>query len=278
MPSSSHFTLPSPSFHQLFAVNQVGCDYVVGDIHGAFEKLREHLEAIGFNPIKDRLFSVGDLIDRNHGSTQALQWLQQPFFHCVRGNHEDMYLNWRKNPEYAVDYFQPWNGGEWVLDADSKFHTQLEKALIQLPYLMSIPLTDGTWVLIAHADLPKTPVPLRHGWIEQRLSRGLLLDEMVDDNETLREAITWNRQRIFDAKSGDADEDNSIDGYDLIVVGHTTLSEAMMLGRFAYLDTGGWIEKRPFSVRKLSTLIGATHKSMKTPSALTPLSKITDRA
>lgn len=42
--------------------NTTGRDLAVGDIHGHFNKLQQHLDEMGFDPGKgDRLFSVGDL-------------------------------------------------------------------------------------------------------------------------------------------------------------------------------------------------------------------------
>ena len=38
--------------------------YVVGDIQGCFEPFQCLLERVKFNPDKDRLWSVGDLINR----------------------------------------------------------------------------------------------------------------------------------------------------------------------------------------------------------------------
>ncbi|MBP5140546.1 serine/threonine protein phosphatase, partial [Pseudomonas chlororaphis] len=46
---------------QRFELNTAGRDFAVGDIHGYFTKLQAALDAIGFNPAVDRLFSVGDL-------------------------------------------------------------------------------------------------------------------------------------------------------------------------------------------------------------------------
>jgi serine/threonine protein phosphatase 1 len=60
----------------------------VGDIHGHFQRLQQCLEAVGFDPAVDRLFSVGDLVDRGPHSEAALDWLAQPWFHAVQGNHE----------------------------------------------------------------------------------------------------------------------------------------------------------------------------------------------
>lgn len=48
-----------------FTENLQGIDYACGDIHGCFTKLRSVLEAINFDESKDRLFSVGDLVDRS---------------------------------------------------------------------------------------------------------------------------------------------------------------------------------------------------------------------
>ena len=51
-------------------------DWVVGDVHGCFETLRQALRGIDFEYGRDRLFSVGDLIDRGPNSIGALEWLE----------------------------------------------------------------------------------------------------------------------------------------------------------------------------------------------------------
>ena len=68
-----------------FSKNLVGRDFVVGDIHGAFTKLKQALEKIEFNTEVDRLFCVGDLVDRGGENEQATDWLFKPWFHTVRG-------------------------------------------------------------------------------------------------------------------------------------------------------------------------------------------------
>src|SRR3546814_9235683 len=69
--------------------NPAGRDVAVGDIHGHFSRLRQALDEFGFDPAHDRLFSVGDLVDRGHESESFMQWLDQPWFYTVQGNHED---------------------------------------------------------------------------------------------------------------------------------------------------------------------------------------------
>lgn len=69
--------------------NERGRDFAVGDIHGHFSRLQESLDAMGFDPAADRLFSVGDLIDRGPESEESLAWIGKPWFYAVQGNHED---------------------------------------------------------------------------------------------------------------------------------------------------------------------------------------------
>lgn len=52
--------------------NRRGRDIAVGDVHGHFQRLQQALDAVGFDPAIDRLFSVGDLVDRGPDSEQAL--------------------------------------------------------------------------------------------------------------------------------------------------------------------------------------------------------------
>jgi serine/threonine protein phosphatase 1 len=76
--------------YEYFPANPTGRDFAVGDIHGHFSALVEGMRAIGFDASRDRLFSLGDMVDRGPESAQAMDWLKKPWFHAVRGNHELM--------------------------------------------------------------------------------------------------------------------------------------------------------------------------------------------
>jgi hypothetical protein len=91
-PEKEPLMIPKPYSLEVcrLARNARGRDLIVGDIHGHFTKLAAALEAIGFDDSIDRLISVGDLVDRGPESLLALGWLAKPWFHAVRGNHEDM--------------------------------------------------------------------------------------------------------------------------------------------------------------------------------------------
>jgi len=68
---------------QHFASNKHGHDYVVGDVHGDYERLTDLLLVIKFDVTVDRLFAVGDLIDRGPDSVKCLELLNESwFFQC----------------------------------------------------------------------------------------------------------------------------------------------------------------------------------------------------
>jgi bis(5'-nucleosyl)-tetraphosphatase (symmetrical) len=65
-------------------------DYIIGDIQGCFDGLKKLLTSVSFDPTKDKLIAVGDLIGRGPQSLETLQYLyslgQQ--FDTVLGNHD----------------------------------------------------------------------------------------------------------------------------------------------------------------------------------------------
>jgi len=64
--------------------------YVVGDIQGCFEPFQCLLSEVNFNPDKDRLWSVGDLINRGPQSLETLRWFyaHRDNITMVLGNHD----------------------------------------------------------------------------------------------------------------------------------------------------------------------------------------------
>lgn len=64
--------------------------YVVGDIQGCLDPLRRLLDLARFDPGRDRLLAVGDLVNRGPASLETLRWLHElgPAFDTVLGNHD----------------------------------------------------------------------------------------------------------------------------------------------------------------------------------------------
>jgi bis(5'-nucleosyl)-tetraphosphatase (symmetrical) len=64
--------------------------YAIGDIQGCFLSLQALLELIRFDTRKDRLWFVGDLVNRGPASLEVLRWARAHDEHivCVLGNHD----------------------------------------------------------------------------------------------------------------------------------------------------------------------------------------------
>lgn len=73
---------------QRFARNAQGRDLVVGDLHGMHDELMRQLERVRFDDQADRVFCVGDLVDRGPQSQACVELLDEPWFHAAIGNHD----------------------------------------------------------------------------------------------------------------------------------------------------------------------------------------------
>lgn len=64
--------------------------YAIGDLQGCYTSFLHLLEQIGFNATRDRLWLVGDLINRGPGSLEVLRWARahDAALHVVLGNHD----------------------------------------------------------------------------------------------------------------------------------------------------------------------------------------------
>lgn len=141
--------------HQTISLNKKGKDFVVSDIHGNFTLLTEILKSQGFNPDKDRVFSVGDIIDRGGESEMCLNLLLTPWFKPVLGNHELMLVSFLDDPS-MIDAISK-NGGGWLnkhLDSPAAIRRWVELIKLRMPIAMTIETQFG-FVGITHAQPPE---------------------------------------------------------------------------------------------------------------------------
>lgn len=225
-----------------FERNTVGRDLIVGDIHGHFTRLQAALDAVGFEPARDRLFSVGDLVDRGPECDAALEWLAKPWFYAVRGNHEDMAIRWPNGNMDRSNYVG--NGGGWNVSNPPDVSREFAEAFAALPVAMEIDTPAGL-VGIVHADCPFDSWPdfvasLEDPDLPNRMRKAVI------------EAALWSRERI------NAMARDEVVGVRAVVVGHTPVQRMTSLGNVIYIDTGGWFPEHRgdgrFTILDASTL------------------------
>jgi len=136
--------------------NAAGRDWVVGDLHGHRSVFERQLERVAFDPRRDRVFSVGDLIDRGPESLEALSLIEEPWFFAVLGNHEMMlldYLGYYKSRVYSRKVFAR-GGGQWIGQAIAdrrKTLLRLAERLAALPLAIHVEAENAFNVM--HGDL-----------------------------------------------------------------------------------------------------------------------------
>lgn len=64
--------------------------YAVGDLQGCLQPLQCLLERVAFDPARDKLWLVGDLVNRGPQSLETLRFLfaMREALVCVLGNHD----------------------------------------------------------------------------------------------------------------------------------------------------------------------------------------------
>lgn len=121
--------------------------YAIGDIQGCYTPLRRLLDKVGFDPAKDTLWGVGDLVNRGPESLETLRFLKSlgSSFNSVLGNH-DLHLlaiaSTDKGPRKKDTLLE-------ILEA--------EDSADLLDWLRNFPLAaylDEEKTLIVHAGLP----------------------------------------------------------------------------------------------------------------------------
>ena len=129
--------------------NPRGRDLVVGDVHGCFRTLDRVLAELRFDPVSDRLFGVGDLVDRGPHSAEALVWLETRFEAVVMGNHERPLLYWFDPHRRPSSAHQP----AWLRRVPRTQHRRWRAVLARMPVAVTIETACGA-VGLVHADVP----------------------------------------------------------------------------------------------------------------------------
>lgn len=192
------------------AYNNNGHDYVIGDLHGCYALLEKLLKQVNFDSRCDRLFSVGDIVDRGESSFKCLKLLSKPWFYAVRGNHEQLMLTFFEDylasgyidalafDEEEDDSCFLANGGEWV---ETYFHRATSKMIKafdtllnhvqKLPYILIVGDNENRFNIV-HADLlrPKDSSVELSLWKDNDLDKWHEASFIADD---YKPSLLWSR-------------------------------------------------------------------------------------
>ncbi|WP_208645378.1 metallophosphoesterase [Paraburkholderia aromaticivorans] len=196
--------------------NRGGRDFVVGDLHGCVDALRYLLRVITFDPARDRLFSVGDLVDRGEHSELALTLLDKPWFFAVLGNHEDMLCavadgRLRRQSWYGI-------GGLWALRLSDERLQHYAELVRGLP-LARVVGSGKERFNVLHGEFFGTDAELDAG----------------NFSTETRQQLLWGR----DLALGNGDPQRQR-GLSLTYCGHTPMRDIKQVGSQVFIDTGAF--------------------------------------
>ncbi len=217
--------------------NTKGRDFAVGDIHGHFSKLAASLDAIGFDPAVDRLFSVGDLVDRGPESPRVVRWLNLDWFNAVRGNHDDYVVRYQTND--TGNWLQ--NGGAWFQEMDDQEKECFSVLFADLPVAIEVETEQGL-VGIVHADCP---LP---SWDDLREDLVWAGEDRTRSIKVIKNQCMWSRIRMKHADT------TPVSGVRAVICGHEPVTRPVLLGNVYHIDTCGWKDNGYFTFLNLNTL------------------------
>ncbi len=239
-----------------FGANTSGRDFVCGDIHGGWHLVEQALADCGFDEDHDRLFCVGDLVDRGAESWRFPEFIGRDWFHAIVGNHEQMAVRAVLDGDAEARAVWSMNGGDWIMEVRPQQGRMLVEQLAALPLAIELEGWGQAPVVLTHAGID--------GWDWERARQALVEQGDVHRTAEPMHTLLWDRSRV---QYGD---DSVIRGAHHVFHGHTVLKEvvtlgnrtyldlgSVMTGRFAMLDIDRWLSSAPGSRAGLHVVEGA---------------------
>ena len=183
----------------------------IGDIHGHYDGLMGLLDSIAPTEA-DRVYFLGDLIDRGPSSAQVLQFVRQSGYQSLLGNHEQLLLEAFPGGQASAPALQAWlySGGQSTLTSYENPSALLE----QLEWISTLP----------------TYLDLGNIWL---VHAGVHPDMAIEDQST--QEFCWIRD-TFHSSAQPYFEDK------LILTGHTITFTFPGVSAGALVKGNGWLD------------------------------------
>lgn len=206
---------------QKFEKNTTGRDFVIGDIHGSTLLVEKLLNEVNFDKETDRLFSVGDLVDRGPDSVGAVRLLLKPWFAAVMGNHDYFVVqHWTVDPNIHL-----MNGGGWWYSSIDAERQQCIDLCSTLPFAIEVETDEGKIGLV-HAEVPDDD------WT--------VWERFDPSNEMMSHFAMWGRAII----RGKVPWFEGVENITRVYVGHSVVPNVQDVHNVRYIDTGACYGKR----------------------------------
>lgn len=175
--------------------------WVIGDIHGHLEKLKEVLEISGFNNETDKLISIGDLCDRGPDSFGVVEHLMTicDLIH-IRGNHDQWFIDFMDNdfiPENEKGLWLRQGGNETIL---SYLNTSIKDRKRHLDFYNKS--------IYYHIEDNKCFV---HGGFDRNFK--------IEEHDGM--SLMWDREFVNQMMSCKVEKLKTKDNFDKVFIGHT---------------------------------------------------------
>ncbi len=190
--------------------------YAIGDIHGCYDQLVALLAKIQPGP-DDKLIFLGDYIDRGPEPRRVIEMLLELPAIFLRGNHEDMLLNYLENGSYRDVWLA--NGGRTTLNGYGGSLRNLNIPPAHLEFIRNTKLyhEDDNYIYV-HAGL-QPDLPL---------------------SEQPSKALLWSRYDFITAPTGRNKK---------VIFGHTPFSLPYLDEDKIGIDTGAVFGGRLSAIR-----------------------------
>lgn len=205
--------------------NTRGRDFVIGDIHGSYSLLMDYLTKIQFNFVTDRLFSVGDLVNKGKDSLAVFSLIDEPWFYPVLGNHEMIVIDFWRYGEYPTHLNK--YKGHWFLNLSDEEKESVVLKLETLPVAIELEVNDKR-IGVVHAEVPSDNWKI----FQNRINTTQYMENFHATNEAV-----WSRSKHKSKNN------SKIRNIDFVYVGHTIVKEPLKLGNVHYIDTGAFCDE-----------------------------------